>query len=245
MTTYVPGFSEVALAFMRVRSGASHASFMLPHLASGNSLLDCGCGPGTITVDLAAVVIPGSVIAIDQADEQLASARELADERGLHNITFQQAEVYDLPFEDDSFDRVFSNALLEHLTDPTSALKEIHRVMRPGGIIGVSIPDWGGLVLGPTDSGIAEVAERYRQLQAERGGSMYRGRDLAATFRDAGFADPVMSARSEVFDPKLVGNLLAEVLEDVDLAAADTARNWIEHPDAFFAQIWVETIARA
>lgn len=243
---YTPGHSEVALDFMRVRSGPSHAAYLLPHLSPDDRVLDCGCGPGTITVDLAAAVAPGEVIGIDQQAEQLEHARALASERGLSNATFREADVYALPFADASFDAVFSNALLEHVADPLRALGQMHRVLRPGGVIGVSVPDWsGGTVLGPPGSGIEAAVERYREVQRRNGGGMDRGRVMSGMLREVGFSDPQVSARAEVFRPDLAGGLLAEMLEEEFPEVARATRAWIEHPDALFAQIWIEAVATA
>lgn len=242
---YAPGHSPAALAFMRVRRGASHAAYFLPFLAPGQRLLDCGCGPGTITVDLAAAVAPGAAVGIDREEEQLARARGLAEEQALSSVTFQQGDVYDLPFEDASFDRVFANALFEHVADPVRAIIELHRVLTPGGVIGLSVPDLGGLVIGPEESGMGEATERYRRLQARGGGDYYRGRTLGRLLREHGFTDVVMGARAEVLEPSLAGPLFAEILEATEPEAAAVARAWARDPDAFFAQTWIEVTGTA
>jgi len=242
---YAPGHSETALDFMRIRSGAIHAGYFLPFLADARRVLDCGCGPGTITVDLAEHVPRGSVVGVDREARQFVGAELLAEERGVQNVSFQQADVYELPFGEDTFDRVYSNALFEHIADPARALVELRRVMEPGGVIGVSVPDFGGLVMGPANSGMEHVTERYRLLQSRGGGDYYRGRSLGRSLHRAGFGDIRMGARAEVLQPKLTGELFAEILEPEEPKAAATARAWALDPDAFFAQIWVEVTATA
>src|SRR5262245_22131189 len=85
------------------RTGAG-AAFFLRHLQPGMRLIDCGCGPGSITVDLAQAVTPGEAIGIDLHEEALTHGRQLACARGLSNVTFQVASVYRLPFPEGSFD---------------------------------------------------------------------------------------------------------------------------------------------
>ena len=70
------------------RTGIVAASFLGPHLRAGMRLIDCGCGPGSITVDLAGMVAPGDVVGIDTREEALSEARQLARDRGVTNLTF-------------------------------------------------------------------------------------------------------------------------------------------------------------
>jgi ubiquinone/menaquinone biosynthesis C-methylase UbiE len=114
------------------------AAFLAPHLRAGMRLLDCGCGPGSITVDLAQAVAPGEAIGIDLREDALAHGRALARERRIANVTFQAASVYQLPYPDGSFDAAFACAVLQHLAAPRAALKEMRRVLKPGGVIGIA-----------------------------------------------------------------------------------------------------------
>src|ERR1700741_369822 len=141
---YTPGHTSNASDFMAKRSLQSHGQFFLNHLTPGVSVLDCGCGPGSITLGIARAVYPGLVTGIDFGGSQIERATARATEEAVSNVTFRVADCYALPFEDNTFDRIFSNALLEHLSDPVRALKELHRTLKPGGVIGVCGPDWGG-----------------------------------------------------------------------------------------------------
>src|SRR5437879_2234346 len=104
--------------------------------------LDAGCGSGGITLGLAEVVAPGETAGIDVAPSEVEVARALAAERGITNVRFETGSVYDLPFEDASFDAALAGNTLEHLCDPLRALKELRCVLKPGGIVGVRDPDW-------------------------------------------------------------------------------------------------------
>src|SRR5262249_8436557 len=104
--TYTPGYGAPVLSFMSQRTAETHGAFFLEQLRPGWRLLDAGCGPGTITMGLARAVQPGLVVGIDIEESQLASARERAEREGL-NVEFRRASVYELPFQDGSFDAVF------------------------------------------------------------------------------------------------------------------------------------------
>jgi ubiquinone/menaquinone biosynthesis C-methylase UbiE len=92
-------------------------------------VLDCGCGPGSITVDVAQRIAPGTVVGIDVDAVQVEQARRLAGERGIANARFEVGSVYELPFPDASFDAAFANNVLNHLGDPLRALLEMRRVL--------------------------------------------------------------------------------------------------------------------
>jgi 2-polyprenyl-3-methyl-5-hydroxy-6-metoxy-1,4-benzoquinol methylase len=93
---YTPGHSANATAFMAARSFSSHGEFIRPYIKPGITVLDCGCGPGAISVGLAEAVGPaGHVIGVDLGESQV----QVAKARGNPNLSFQVASVYELPFE--------------------------------------------------------------------------------------------------------------------------------------------------
>src|SRR5258708_6746577 len=93
------------------RTAAREAAFLLPHLQPGMRLLDCGFGPGTITLGLAEFVAPGEVVGVDLEARQVDAARRRADDQGITNVRFERGDLYALPFPDASFDVVFANAV--------------------------------------------------------------------------------------------------------------------------------------
>lgn len=118
---YTLSGTEAQESYVGTRTAAVWVPFFLPHLRPGMSLLDCGYGVGSITLDLAERVAPGQVVGIDLDESQLATARAEAERRGLGNVRFEAASIYDIPFPAASFDAALAHTLLFHLNDPARA----------------------------------------------------------------------------------------------------------------------------
>jgi SAM-dependent methyltransferase len=243
---YTPGHSEHVADFMARRTLASHGAFFMPHLQPGSSLLDCGCGPASITLDLAARLDPGEVVGVDFASDQIARARQAAARAGCRNIRFETASVYSLPFERGRFERVFSHALLEHLAEPQKALRELYRVLTPGGVIGACSPDWGGFLLSPPSPRALRALDAYMALQSGNGGNVLAGRHQGLHLAAAGFEAIELSARYECYDSRqLIAEYLARRLDEAgDAASASALRDWSRDEPGMFAQAWVSAVAR-
>jgi ubiquinone/menaquinone biosynthesis C-methylase UbiE len=258
---YIPGYSPNATNFMANRTLDSHASFFKPYLKSGIKLLDCGCGPGTITLDFAKVIAPGTVTGIDIGSSQISVARENALKQAVNNAEFQEATIYDLPFGDNSFDAAFSHAVLEHLQEPTKALQELFRVLKPGGILGVRTPDWGGFLIAPSSPELDKAIAYYKLLQQRNGGNPYVGRQLRGLLREAGFSGIKATASYECYENLgSIAEYLALRIESsriqdqaieqgwTDLQSLESMskalREWSQHPDGIFAQAWCEAVGQ-
>jgi SAM-dependent methyltransferase len=256
------GSADFAGYMAATRSAAAQAAFVRPHLRPGMALLDCGCGPGSITVGLAEVLAPGPVTGVDTDAAQVARARALAAERGVANARFAEASVYALPFPDGAFDAVFSHALLEHLQHPVEALREMRRVATAVGIVAVRTRDWEGLLLSPSEPALLESVALWERLSRHTGGDPRRGKHLRALLGEAGFARAEVSASYDChatpattrqwgtfWAAELRGTMGARLLElgwadrsTLDeMAAAWTA--WAERPDAFLARAFCEAVA--
>jgi ubiquinone/menaquinone biosynthesis C-methylase UbiE len=245
------------------RTAANELAFFLPHLSPGMRVLDCGCGPGTITVGVAEQVQPGEVVGIDPDAGRLEHARALASERGLSNVRFEQGDIYALPFPDASFDAALVHAVLEHLRDPVAALRQVRRVLKSGGVVGVRDSEHSIDVVAPSNPVVDQISALYSRLRVHDGIDPQLGRSVRALVRAAGFSRVVGSASFETCGtPEETRVISAEGVEflhryihkAVDLGWIDEAsfdhmveamRAWGDNPDAFRAMPWFEAIGWA
>src|SRR5262249_56135175 len=122
--------------------GGEGAGFLLPHLRPDMRLLDVGCGPGSITRGLAEHLTAGNVVGLDLSRETLEGARRDAVARGLKNLRYEEGSVYELQFPDGSFDVAYAHQVLQHLRGRGLALRELLRVVKPGGVAPGPEGDW-------------------------------------------------------------------------------------------------------
>ncbi len=193
MDTYTHGHAEPVLQSHRWRTAENSAGYLLPHLRPGLDLLDVGCGPGTVTVDLARRVAPGRVVGLDVSADPLAEARDLAAWADVP-VDFVVGDVHALDVPDDSFDVVHAHQVLQHLTDPVAALREMARVCRPGGLLAVRDVDYATVTWHPADEGLDRWLELYHQVARANGAEPDAGRRLVAWAHAAGLRDVTPTA---------------------------------------------------
>ncbi|WP_030612800.1 class I SAM-dependent methyltransferase [Streptomyces sclerotialus] len=194
---YTHGHHESVLRSHTWRTAANSAAYLLDSLKPHMKVLDVGCGPGTITADLAALVPEGSVTGLEHAPGVLEQARAVADERGLANVHFAVGDVHALDYPDDTFCVVHAHQVLQHVGDPVQALREMRRVTAPGGIVAVRDSDYATMTWHPAVPGMDEWLDLYRRVARANGGEPDAGRRLRAWALAAGFApDAVTSSAS-------------------------------------------------
>lgn len=257
--SYTLGYDNVAVSFVGARRARTHAAFALPRLQPGMRLLDCGCGPGTISLDFARMVAPGEVIGIDREESQLELARAAARAQGVQNVRFEAASIYSLPYDDESFEGVFAHALFEHLKEPARALAELRRVLKPGGFAALRSPDWGGFLITPETPAIREAVDYFKFLQHQHGGDTEVGRKLKGLLAGAGFTRHTPSGAYEFCEPlSYMTDVLIARIENSLVRDDAVARGWMteararelvagvrefsQRPDGVFAIAWCEII---
>ena len=183
---YIHGHHPSVLQSHTWRTAENSAAYLLPELTPAMAILDVGCGPGTITAGLADRVPDGHVTAIDAVPDIVAKA---AADFPRDNLTFTTGDVYALDFPVARFDVVHAHQVLQHLTDPVAALREMRRVARPGGLIAARDGDYGAMVWYPDLPVLTEWRELYQRIARAAGGEPDSGRMLHAWARQAGLTD--------------------------------------------------------
>jgi SAM-dependent methyltransferase len=223
---YTHGHHESVLRSHKWRTAENSAAYLLPHLAPDATVLDVGCGPGTITADLADLVPQGQVTGIDMSAEIIEQARAAVGGRSRPNLGFATGDVYALDYPDASFDVVHAHQVLQHLSDPVRALREMRRVTRPGGLVAARDGDYGAMAWYPQAQALDEWRAFYRAVASSNGGEPDAGRRLYAWARRAGFAGIVCSSSNWTFATQAERDWWGELWADrsVKSAIAETAK---------------------
>lgn len=263
---YTHGHHDSVLSSHRARTAQNSAAHLLPLLEPGQRLLDVGCGPGTITADLAALVAPGEVVALEREASVLDEAMATAGERGLTNVTPLAGDVYRLDAPEDSFDVVHAHQVLQHLADPVAALVEMRRVARPGGVVAARDADYSAMTWHPAEPRLDRWNEIYHAAARNNGAEPDAGRRLLAWANQAGFAEVRPSASawcfaddetrswwSDLWARRMTDSPVARQAVDEGLTTVeeleDVAAGWRDWgssgPDAWFAVLHGEILAIA
>ena len=254
------GFEEL----MRSRSASEYADFVLPLIDGGDRIVDVGCGPGSITLGLAQVA--GEVTGVDVDEAEFTDARAYSAKHSIDNVEFLEGSIYDLAVPDTSVDVCTLFSMMETLDDPLAGLAEVRRVVKPGGLVGASSIEYGGLILhGPDEPLLRRFYELRLQLWEAQGDVFFhRGRELRKLLLAAGFVHVDASVRSFSYgtearvrafglgraadcrDEWYVDGLSTHGL--ADQAEIDTLEQawirWAESPESFAAFAWGRAIGR-
>ncbi|MDA3033308.1 MAG: methyltransferase domain-containing protein, partial [Actinomycetota bacterium] len=253
--TYTHGHHASVLRSHAWRTAENSCGYLLPRLRATDSLLDVGCGVGTITLDLAERLSNGWVHAIEPSDNILDGVRTAATERGLDNVTIEVGDVYRLAYDDASFDVTHAHQVLQHLSDPVAALREMQRVTKPGGLVAVRDADYAGMFWAPADPRLDHWMATYRKVAKHNQAEPDAGRFLLRWALDAGFTEIEPSASTWVFatdadreywggswQERAVKSAFAEQAVAYGYATAGDLQEWVagfqawqSAPDGWFA----------
>lgn len=263
--TYMHGHHESVLRSHRRRRAEDSAAYLLASLEPGQSLLDVGCGPGTITADLAERVAPGRVTALEATAEALELTRREAAERGQTNIDFVVSDVHALDIADDTFDVVHAHQVLQHVVDPVQALREMRRVCKPGGIVAARDGDYAAFTWFPAVPELDEWLALYERAARANGGEPDAGRRLLSWVQAAGFSDITATSSTWCFatpdDRAWWGGMWADRIRESDIARqlvtsglasqadldriAQGWRTWAAADDGWISLLHGEVLCRA
>jgi SAM-dependent methyltransferase len=246
------------------RTAENSSGYLLPHLRPGQSLLDVGCGPGTITADLALLVAPGEVVGLDAAAEVVDQARARAEGLGVANLRFEVGDLFALGYPDASFDVVHLHQVLQHVREPVAALVELRRVLRPDGVLAARDSDYAAFSWAPADPLLDRWRELYFAVTEHNGHDARIGPRLLEHAHAAGFGDVTVSSSTWTYaDPesrawwgslwadRIRYSRIAEQALEYDFsdaaeleAIAAAFLRWAESDDGVFVLPHVEILAR-
>jgi SAM-dependent methyltransferase len=258
---YTHGHHESVLRSHVWRTVENSAAYLQEVLRAGLDVLDVGCGPGTITVGLAARVAPGKVVGIDRSAEVIEQAQGIAV--GSAHVRFEVGDVYALAYPDDSFDLVHAHQVLQHLSDPVAALREMRRVCKAEGVVAARDADYASFAWAPGDPRLEDWLATYRSVARANGGEPDAGRYLLGWAHAAGFASVRASASAWCFatpeDRSWWGGLWSDrmrhsAVADQALATglatperligmADAFHAWSAEPSGWFGVLHGEVVA--
>jgi SAM-dependent methyltransferase len=260
--TYTHGHHDSVLRSHRWRTAENSAAYLLPHLRPFMHLLDVGCGPGTLTVDLAGRV--SDVVGVDVSADVVAEAESYAAAQGVTNVAFRAGDFRGLDLAPGSFDVVHAHQVLQHLRDPVGALAAMAELVRPGGIVAVRDSDYSAFTWAPADPGLDRWLELYLAVTRENGAEANAARHMLGWAHAAGFEDATFTTStwtyatpedrawwSDLWAERSVASDFAEQavrygLADGDelAAVADAWRRWGSEPDAVLVILHGELICR-
>ncbi len=266
---YTHGHQESVLRSHRWRTAANSAGYLLDELTAGMSLLDVGCGPGTITADLAALLAPGRVVGVDVSQDVIEDARALARDRAVTNLELVAGDFRTLTLgtagEPRHFDVVHAHQVLQHLQDPVDGLRAMARLARPGsGIVAARDSDYSTFAWAPDAAALDRWREIYIAVTRHNGAEARAGRFLLGWAQRAGLSDVRYTTSTwtyatpderawwaNLWADRTVGSSFAEQAVAYGYATADELasiaegwRAWATEADAVFVVLHGEIVGR-
>ncbi|MCP4690331.1 MAG: methyltransferase domain-containing protein [Desulfobacterales bacterium] len=206
MEKYVHGYSERESE--RLSDQADTLSDLLHHdtrYPAGCRVLEAGCGVGAQTISLAENSPDSRFVSIDVSARSLAQAKALMEEKSISNVRFEKADIFNPPFDAESFDHIFVCFVLEHLPNPVNALEQLKKVLKKGGSITVIEGDHGSFYCHPETEEARRTVACMVESQARMGGNSLIGRQVYPLLKKAGFNEVKTSPRMVYVDASRPG----------------------------------------
>lgn len=261
---YIHNYDAAVVRTHGSRTVANSAAYLISSLNPNMSILDVGCGPGSITIDFAQRAPGGQHVGVDISSTILDAARGLATKEGVSNVRFVEADLTRLDFPDDSFDLVHAHQVVQYQKDQVAALKEMRRVAKPGGLVAAREWDASSMTWFPLNPVLEDFKEKYVAAGREAGGEPNAGRRLVAWAVQAGFKRSDITASGGTWcysDPEeraWYGGLMIDRLtttpikfhpdpeenEKIKAAYRQAWKEWSEQEDAWFGVLQGEIICK-
>jgi ubiquinone/menaquinone biosynthesis C-methylase UbiE len=198
---YVHGYNE--RESIRLEDQANCLSELLHYdslFPKGSTVLEAGCGVGAQTKIIAPKNPDSKFISIDISEESVQKADVLIQSLNIHNVEFQVGTIFDLKFQEESFDHIFVCFVLEHLPNPKEALCSLKKVLKKGGTITLIEGDHGSTFFYPYSHYAQAAIHAQVKLQSENGGNALIGRQLYPLLVSSGFKECKVSPRMVYVD---------------------------------------------
>jgi len=193
---YSFGYRKDVLDYLTFRAQKSF-DFILPYLKPEIEVLECGCGPGVVTFEIAKKVINGNVIGIDIDKNLINTNNREVIKSSFKNLKFEVANILELPYPNNVFDIVYMQALLVHIKSPTIAINEVYRVLKKDGLIAVREPIMNKSIFSPEKPILQESFELIQKAIKSYGGDASIGDKLFTLLNKGGFKNILISASWE------------------------------------------------
>lgn len=207
-TKYVHGYSEREALRLNDQAATLDEIIHNDSVFSPDSLvLEAGCGVGAQTKIIAVKNPDTNFISVDLSEDSIREAKGMVKSLDIDNVELRQADIYDLPFKDETFDSVIVCFVLEHLHNPVKALTELKRVLKNGGTLVAIEGDHGSTFFYPESQFAHSSIDCQIQLQKQSGGNSNIGRELFPLMSSIGLSNVSVSPRMVYVDasrPQLV-----------------------------------------
>lgn len=213
---YVHGYS--AYESVRLVDQASTVSDLLHNdtfYPKGSKILEAGCGVGAQTIFLAKNNPQSSITSVDISKDSLIEAEKLVKSRKIGNVKFEEATIFELPYDEGAFDHIFVCYVLEHLQKPKLALESLLRVLKKGGTITVIEGDHGSCIFYPETKESIKAWNCLIKVQESLGCNSLIGRQLYPLLANVGFREVKVLPRNVYIDaskPLLVDGFIRKTI---------------------------------